>query len=128
MSKRKGTRYERELFHMFWEAGLGCVRIAGSGSTTLPAPDLLVGGNGRVFAIECKALKSGSKYFKEHEIRELKEFSEKFGAESWVAVRFDNKGWFFVHVNDLGISKKDNYFVSFEIAEKKGLRFDELVK
>jgi len=128
MSKRKGTRSERELLKMFWDKNFATIRSAGSGSMPLPSPDLLVGGNGRVLAIECKALKSGSKYFAKHEIKELKEFSEKFGAEAWVAVRFDNKGWFFVSVNDLGLSKKGTFFVSLGVAEKKGLRFDELIK
>lgn len=128
MSKRKGTRYERELLKMFWEKNFATIRSAGSGSMPLPSPDLLVGGSGRVLAIECKALKEGNKYFKEHEIRELKEFSDKFGAEAWVAVRFDNKGWFFVSVEDLGISKKGTYFISLDVAERKGLRFDELIR
>ena len=34
--KSKGTRTERELLHMFHEAGFGGIRAAGSGSTTLP--------------------------------------------------------------------------------------------
>ena len=34
MSKAKGGRTERELFHILWDNGFSVVRSAGSGSTT----------------------------------------------------------------------------------------------
>jgi len=60
MSKRKGTLYERELFHMFWNSSWAAVRSAGSGSTPLPAPDILAGNKEKLLAIECKAIKTKS--------------------------------------------------------------------
>ncbi|MCD4666618.1 Holliday junction resolvase [archaeon] len=128
MSKRKGTRYERELFHMFYKKGFMPVRAAGSGSTPIPNPDLIVGGNKKYLAIECKALKGNSKYFKENEIELLEEFSNRFGAEAIVAVRFDNRGWFFLKINKLGKSKKGTYFVSYDLAVKNGLKFEDIIK
>lgn len=101
------------------------LRAAGSGSTPLPAPDLLVGGKGRVLAIECKAGKD-SRYIKKDQIEELTEFSTRFGAEPWIGVRFDRRDWQFVKIEHLRISKGGNYFIDKEIAAKSGISFQEL--
>src|SRR3989344_6031963 len=124
-SKGKGTRYERELIHMFYDSGFSVVRSAGSGSTPLPSPDIIVSNSKNIFAIECKSINSKRKYFPEKEINELKLFSEKFGAIPLIAIRFDRIGWYFVHLNDMGFSKT-NYFISLELAQKKGLKFEEI--
>jgi len=126
MSKAKGSRTERELINMFYNTGTHiALRAAGSGSTPLPAPDLLVGGKGRVLAIECKAGKD-SRYIKKDQIQELTEFSERFGAEPWIGVRFDRSNWQFVKIENLRISKGGNYFIDKEIAAKSGISFQEL--
>jgi len=126
--KNKGSRTERELFHKFWDSGLSAVRVAGSGSTPLPAPDLLASNSSRVFAIECKALKSSKKYFKEGEIEQLIEFATKFGAEPWVAMKFNNKGWFFVHASQVEKTKNNINCISLKLAQEKGIRFDDFIK
>ena len=127
MSKAKGSRLERELVHMFHDTNLFiALRAAGSGSTPLPCPDLLVGGNGRVLAIECKAGK-GRRYIKKDQVDELLQFSARFGAEPWVGVRFDGKEWLFLNIDDLHLSKGGNYAVDFEIAREKGISFKELI-
>ena len=47
--KAKGSRSERELVHMFNSTGIwSAVRIAGSGLTKDPNPDVLAGNNLRV--------------------------------------------------------------------------------
>ncbi len=127
MGKAKGSRTERELMHLFYASGkfMPC-RIAGSGSTTLPAPDLIVGGMKRVLAIECKAGK-GRRDIKKEQIEELKLFSKLFGAEPWIGVRFDKMPWHFLELRQLGISKGKNYFVTPELVRKIGISFDELV-
>ncbi|MBL7148053.1 MAG: Holliday junction resolvase [Nanoarchaeota archaeon] len=126
-SKNKGTRYERELFHKFFNTDKFMpVRVAGSGSTTLPSVDLLIGGQGRYLAIECKAIKQGRKYIDKERIKELKDFSKKFGAEPWLAIRFNNEPWYFIKIEDLG-KTKTNHVVSLELVKKKGLLFEQLV-
>jgi|SRR3989344_1061686 len=125
-SKGKGTRSERELIHMFYNSGFSVVRSAGSGSTPLPSPDIIVSNRRNIFAIECKAINSKRKYFSPREINELKEFSEKFGAIPLIAIRFDRVGWFFVHMDDLGFSKT-NHYISLDLAQKKGLKFEEII-
>jgi Holliday junction resolvase len=127
MSKAKGARAERELQRMFHEKNFGTVRVAGSGSATIPAPDLLVGNGSRVLAIECKSLKNDKKYITKEQIKELKEFARRFGAEPWLGIRFDNKGWYFLKHEDFKKSEK-SFIMSLELARKKGLSFDELIK
>jgi len=126
MSKTKGTVAEREVVHMFWEAGWACIRVAGSGSMRHPAPDILAGNNLRKIAMECKSTKSSRQYLTQKEVDELKFFAEKFGAEPWIGVRFDRLAWFFLNPEDL-IETKENYCVSKECAEQKGLSFEELL-
>jgi holliday junction resolvase Hjr len=126
-SKSKGTRYERELFHMFHNAKWGILRLAGSGSTSVESADLFASNGKRYLAIECKSLKEGKKYLEKERIDELKEFAKRFGAEAWFAVRFDNVEWRFLEIEKLGKSKKGTAFISKEVSEKNGLRFDVLI-
>lgn len=126
-SKQKGTNAERELLHSFWEAGWATIRVAGSGSMQYPSPDIISGKGKRKLVIECKACKNSSQYLTKKEIEELKEFSKIFGAEAWISVKFNNKGWFFIQLEDLEDSGK-NYVIKYEKAKLLGLRVNELLK
>ena len=127
MSKNKGSRAERELIHKFFDTNeFIALRAAGSGSTPLPSPDILAGGMGRILAIECKSGKD-KRYIKKNQIDELKIFSERFGAEPWIGLRFDNEDWWFLSLENLVKSRGENFMVSLDIARKKGLRFEELI-
>lgn len=128
-SKRKGTRAERELIHMFYDSNEWiAVRAAGSGSIPLPCPDIIVGNGKRRLAIECKSLGNTIKYFKNQELAELLEFSKKFGAEAWVGIRFDHIGWFFLQPDKLELSSKGTPSISVSEAKLKGISFDQLIK
>lgn len=126
--KAKGSVAERELIHMFWDNNWAAIRSAGSGSQQFPSPDVLAGKGNRKIAIEAKSIGSSIKYLTEKEILELKEFCELFGAESWVGIRFSQKKWFFIMLEDLHITKGENYRIDKKIAEMKGLTFKELIK
>lgn len=126
-SKRKGSNAERELAHMFHGSEWAVLRAAGSGSTTLPAPDLLAANGKRYLAIECKSIKSDKQYFPKEEIEQLKTFAKSFGAEPWVAIRFDFLKWFFVHLNDVKKGKGKLYVITLDYARKKGKTFKELI-
>lgn len=128
-TKAKGTRAERELLHKFYNTGSWiAVRAAGSGSIPLPCPDILAGNSNRKLAIECKSIKGKSYYFDKKEIKELIDFSTKFGAEAWIGVRFDNRGWYFLPAHELNLSKKNQVpSINFKNAELKGLKFEELI-
>ncbi|MEK6828233.1 MAG: Holliday junction resolvase Hjc, partial [Nanoarchaeota archaeon] len=115
-SKSKGSKAERELLHLFWSKGLGCIRSAGSGSMKYPGPDLIVSNKVRVLAIECKSTKKTKKYLDKYDVEQLKEFCDIFGAEPWFALRFARKDWLFLSLDD--IEKTENgYVIDLEVAE-----------
>ena len=125
--KSKGTNAERELVHLFQANGWSAVRIAGSGSSKYPSPDVLASNAIRRVAVECKTLGRDKKYFTEDDLGQLKEFSVKFGTESWIGMRFDNQPWYFLNLEDLEKTGK-NWAISLELAQQKGLKFEELIE
>jgi Holliday junction resolvase len=125
--KAKGSNAERELVRLFNESGWGCIRIAGSGSSRYPSPDILAGNAIRRLAIECKVTKDQKKYFQNSEIEQLRAFSTNFGAESWVAVRFPGEQWYFLSLEDIQDTGKC-WVVSLELAKRRGLTVKELMK
>ena len=127
MSKRKGSNAERELAHLFHNNEWAALRAAGSGSTTLPAPDLLVGNGKEYLAIECKSIKSERQYFPKEELEQLRTFAKRFGAEPWIGIRFDFLKWFFIHLDDVEKSKGKLYVITLDYARKKGKSFEELI-
>ncbi len=127
--KSKGSKSERELTHMFNNTGTwAAIRIAGSGLTADPNPDVLAGNKKRHIAIECKSLKGNNQYLYEEDVKQLLDFSNKFGAEAWFGIRFNNKGWFFLKYEDLVLTKNNkSYAVSLLLAKSKGLNFEQLI-
>ncbi|MBI2662314.1 Holliday junction resolvase [Candidatus Woesearchaeota archaeon] len=124
--KAKGTRGERELVKFFNEAGWVCIRVAGSGSSRYPAPDLLAGNAMRRLAIECKMVGNDKKYFDRDEIDQLQMFARKFGAESWIGIRFPTEKWHFLMLEDLE-KTGTCWAISVELAKRRGLIFEELI-
>ena len=125
--KTKGSNAERELLHMFWSKGWACLRSAGSGSMKYPGPDLLVGNLVRRMAIECKSTKEDKIYLNKHDVEQLREFCDIFGAEPWFAVRFARKDWLFLSLEDIEKTEK-GYVIDSKVAERRGLMIDELIK
>ena len=126
--KSQGIAAERELLHKFWNTGrFIAMRAPGSGAIKYPVPDLLVGNHLRRFAIECKTTKSQRQYLRSEQINDLKTFSDTFGAEPWVAVRFPDKNWYFLSLEDLDKTAGNNFVISLESAKRKGLFFEEII-
>ena len=125
--KSKGINAERELVHMFWAKDWACLRIAGSGSSRYPSPDLLVGNKLRRLAIECKVTKEKSKYFAKESILALRTFADVFGAEPWVAVKFKDHEWYFVSLEDLK-GTGNGFSLNIDGAKSKGLLFEEMLR
>ncbi|MEM3373774.1 MAG: Holliday junction resolvase Hjc [Candidatus Woesearchaeota archaeon] len=125
MSKIKGTRAERELIKMFWASGWAAIRSAGSGSMHYPSPDILAGNKLRILAVEVKFTNEDKKYFSEEDKKQLINFSEYFGAEPWIAIKFSTT-WVFVNPEDLK-KTKEGYVFSIEDTEIKGISFEELI-
>ena len=126
--KSKGTNAERELLHMFWGKNWACLRSAGSGSMKYPGPDLLVGNKekNRRLAVECKTTKKDKLYLDQHDVSQLKEFSDIFDSRPWFAVKFSRIDWLFISIEDLEKTKA-GYAISSEKAKLRGLSFEELI-
>ena len=120
---RKGANAERELMHLFFNEGFSVVRIAGSGTSPLPAPDIIAIRNGRIVAVECKARKSKNLAITVGQIGELTEWAEKAGGEAWVAWKVPRKGWFFLKSEQMKNTGKF-FTISLKNAMEKGLLFE----
>jgi Holliday junction resolvase len=124
MSKVKGSNAERDLIRMFWGIGWAAIRSAGSGSMHYPSPDVLAGNKIRRLALEAKATKDDKKYFSMDDIAQLKNFSTYFGAEPWIAIKFDRKEWVFINPDDLKRAGENFAFYLKDL--ESGLSFEEL--
>lgn len=125
--KSKGINAERDLIHKFWSIDGWCaVRIAGSGSMRYPSCDILASNKIRKLAIECKTAKEENKYIPEEDIDQLRVFASFFGAEPWLAVKFDRTEWFFLNIEDLECTGT-SFLASKDIARKKGLVLEEVI-
>lgn len=121
MSKRKGSRAERELVDIFHAKSSWCaVRVAGSGVSRFPCPDLIASNGSKVFAIECKSTKKKSKYIENKQWTELQKFAEIFGAVPLIALRMDKAGWYFFEIEDLEKTNNGSLRINQKIIESKG--------
>lgn len=125
---KKGSRVERELVKMLWDADCAAMRApASGGATKKPLPDIIAG-NGKIYlAIEVKSSSADQIYIDSEKINGLLEFSKIFGAEPFLGAKFKNKKWRFVRINDLSKTRGKNYKVDLDLAFSKGLEFDELI-
>lgn len=126
--KAKGTAAENELIHSFWEQEWVCVRVAGSGSGRYPSPDILASNGFRKIVMEVKVINATKKYFTRQEIRDLEFFSGKFGAESWVGIKFAEGQWFFITTSELEETKSENYVIDIVTMKRKGFSFEEMIR
>jgi Holliday junction resolvase len=122
--KSKGIKAERELNHLLWGEKWACVRVAGSGASRYPTPDVLASNGKRVLAIECKSSKSKFQYLGMHEVEDLRQFSQIFGAEAWIGVRFSSSPWRFFTLDELKKTEK-GYVVG---RNSTGRGFQELIE
>lgn len=126
--KGKGTVAERELVHKFWENDWVCIRVAGSGSSKYPSPDILASNGQTKIVMEVKTVNDTKKYFTGQEIRDLNFFAEKFGAESWVGVKFLENQWYFIPTSELDITASENYVIDIIKMKRQGFIFEDMIK
>ncbi len=127
--KSVGTAAENELIHKFWETNSWvCVRVAGSGSTKYPSPDLLASRGDKKIVMEVKIISDVKKYFTRQEIRDLEYFAQKFSAESWVGVKFLENQWYFIPTSELELTKSENYVITLIEMKRKGFSFEEMIE
>ncbi len=102
MSYNKGARRERELLSILNENGYVGLRAPSSGSTTQrELPDVIAGKDGISLAIEVKASSKDKIYVDKTEIDDLKTFSDAFGSEYYLAVKFNYCDWMFFKEDEL---------------------------
>lgn len=127
MSKT-GSVEERDLVNKLWAAGFAAMRApASGGATKRPLPDVLAGNSKIYLAIEVKSTKQDHIYIDNEKITNLIEFSEIFGAKPYVGAKFIRKPWRFIKLEDLHVTRSNNYRVNTDLAFSKGLDFEEII-
>lgn len=121
----KGANAERELMRLFFEKGFSVVRIAGSGTSPLPAPDIIAIKKGRIVAVECKARKAKNLAISSAQMSEFLDWAEKAGSEALVGWKVPRKGWFFLKPGQLKSTGKF-FTVSQRHAIENGVSFEEV--
>ena len=124
-NKAKGSKAERELFQKFVENGYRCVRVAGSGTMENADCDLLAGKKeGNKYSIEVKSSKKPVKYISKDQIERFIIFSEIFGLNPVVALRFNREGWIFISPEQLR-DTGNNWAITLDEAKEKGKKFSQ---
>ncbi|OED29957.1 Holliday junction resolvase Hjc [Methanosphaera sp. WGK6] len=127
MSKT-GSVEERDLVNKLWAAGYAAMRApASGGATKRPLPDVLAGNGKKYLAIEVKSTRQDHIYIDNEKITNLIKFSEIFGATPYVGAKFIRKAWRFIKLEDLHVTRSENYRVNTELAFSKGLDFEEII-
>jgi len=120
---KKGADAERELIHMLFEKGFSVVRVAGSGKTSLPAPDILALTPQKKIAFECKAWSKKNLNIEAAQMAELVGWAERAGTELFVAWKVPHKGWLFLPPKALSKTPK-GHSISLKNALKCALNFN----
>lgn len=122
----KGANAERELMRLFFEVGFSVVRIAGSGVSPLPAPDIIALKNGRIIAVECKARKAKNLAIDVRQMHDLIEWANTAGGEAFVGWKVPRKGWFFLKPGQLHNTGKF-FTISLKDAETCGKTLEAVI-
>lgn len=127
MSK-KGSKEERDLVRMFWQADFAAMRAPASGGATKnPLPDVIAGNGSVYLAIEVKSTSQDRIYIDSQCIDGLCEFSDIFGAKPYIGIKFKYQKMLFIDPDDLETTKNENYKLDKDLALKKGIELDELI-
>ncbi|MDI9614806.1 Holliday junction resolvase Hjc [Methanothermobacter sp.] len=124
---RDGSRGERDLVKLLWEKDFAAMRApASGGATKKPLPDIIAG-NGEIYlAIEVKMTSGERIYIDSGKIKGLLEFSEMFGAEPYIGVKFRYRDWIFLSPADLEMTPLENYRLDLDIALERGRDIHEI--
>ena len=124
---QKGSAEERDLVHKLWDRDFAAMRApASGGATKKPLPDVIAG-NGKIYlAIEVKTTTKDKIYVDHPQIDALIEFSEIFGADPYLGVKFKYTKWFFLSPDLIEKTRNGNYKVEKDYALEKGLEIDEI--
>ncbi|MBZ9570153.1 Holliday junction resolvase [Methanobrevibacter sp. TMH8] len=125
---KKGSAEERDLVHKLWDKNFAAMRApASGGATKRPLPDVLAG-NGKVYlAIEVKTTTKEKIYIDSPQIDALCEFSDIFGANPYLGIKFKYTKWLFLPPEIIDRTRNNNYRIEKDIALEKGLELDEII-
>jgi len=128
----KGAQEERELAKMLMEDGFATMRSPASGSkASYPLPDLVAGSSyrGLYYAFQVKSTKRSRVYIPRESIDQLVEFSQRFGCQPIVALKFKRtrRPWIFLRPNQLKTTPYRNYKTTIKECLKSGMDFKTLI-
>ncbi len=126
-NKSKGSNAERELLFMLFNNGFAVSRVAGSGCSTLPTPDIIAVKNKLTIAIECKTKKGEYLNIKDSQVEELMTWEKMAGCLAYVAWRISKDKWYFIDIYGLKKTTKAYSIKKQDILEK-GLILDNFIK
>ncbi|MBN2127673.1 MAG: hypothetical protein JW703_04795 [Candidatus Diapherotrites archaeon] len=122
----KGSNAERELIKKAFSLGFAASRTAGSGSTPLPAPDMVILGKNLKLGIESKAWDSTHLHLDKQQMEEFIEWGKLAEAEMFIAWRKNREGWQFLKPTDFTKTEK-NYIISWKKAKIVGKPFEVIL-
>jgi len=123
----KGANAERELIHTLSDMGFAVLRVAGSGVSPLPSPDVVALKNGRILAFECKAWKGNYLAIPIQTFDDEVNWAKIAGAEFFVGWKIPREGWLFIkseHFHNAG----KNFMVSLEESRKVSISLEVLAQ
>lgn len=124
MSKyQKGANAERELIHFLYAQGFAVVRAAGSGTISLPAPDVIALRRDKQLAFECKSWSAKYLNIPIENMNELFFWRNASGIDVFVAWKIPRMGWRFLKPENFKKNPK-GYLVSLKTALRKGIVLD----
>lgn len=121
----KGANAERELIKILFDKGFAVLRVAGSGVSPLPSPDVVALKNGRIIAIECKAWKGAHLAIPIQTFNDEVNWAKVAGAEFFIGWKVPRNGWFFAQAQEFHAAGK-NYLISLEEMKKIGRSLEVL--
>ena len=120
----KGARSERELLLRLSGINYSVMRAAGSGVNSL-SPDIIAIKEGRGFAFECKAWATNL-IIEPERLDSLQTWEKNTGMQTFIAWKINNKGWFFIKLNEL-LRNGKNYTMTKSKAFEINRTFEEIV-
>ncbi|MFA5125619.1 MAG: Holliday junction resolvase Hjc [archaeon] len=113
----KGANAERELIHTLFDYGFAVLRVAGSGVSPLPSPDVVALKQGKILAFECKAWRGNYLAIPLVTMNDEINWAKTAGAEFFIAWKIPHEGWLFIKAEHFHNAGK-NFMVSLEEAKK----------
>jgi len=116
----KGANAERELIHTLSDMGFAVLRVAGSGVSPLPSPDVVALKNGKILAFECKAWKGSYLAIPIVTFNDEVNWAKTAGAEFFIGWKVPREGWLFVKAERFHNAGK-NFMISLDEAKKHSI-------